>query len=322
MPVDANIDTTDLPLIDPNTGPLKMAVEDKRITLYTKAIIDLDKPCRIKYHPLTFNRCSVWVTGRLTKNYRCHVAIDTGCWALGALSWSVIRENKLPIYPIEIEEKVFDGFCYLPVLQVGEAKIREVGCLCMNKELDRQFFGMPVNRIRRVLLGLQLLKEFRYILVDGVHKELMLSAEQSFTPMQDDQWLQYPLKIEEYPKGGLRLMIDIPIGGKTYHIQLDTGSDGALTVDTKFFDELSKSITATVKKRKGKDLFLIGWVDCQKVVLPELDFCHRILKNAQISILPDDMAGKYTNLVGMQCFKDTVMVLDFERELMWVKQHN
>jgi len=322
MPVDANIDTnnTSLPLIDPNDGPLKKIMAGKNIrTFHTKSVIDLKEPCKIKYKPLSGNSCEATVTGRLAKNYQCSVLIDTGTPLLSVLSYNVVQENNLSFYPIK-GQSPSGGFCYLPYLKLGDAMIRDVPCLYMNRQWELQFFGIPVNKIRLVAFGLQLMREFRYILFDGVHGELTLSAKQSFMPLQDDQWLQYPIKIEDDINRNLRLMVDIPIEGNTYHLALDTGSYAGLQVDRKFFDKLSKSIKVTVKKQKFKyPIYQEGWVDCQKIVLPELDFCRRILKNAQIIILPDDMANKYTNFVGMQCFKDTIFVLDFENELLWVK---
>jgi len=322
MPVDSDIpkNGNGPPLLDPNSGPLKMTMTGKRIiAFHTKPIIDLDEPCRIKYNPLSGSSYEVTVTGRLAENYQCRVMIDTGCPVLCMLSCNVVQENNLPIYPIE-GQSPNGGVCYLPYLKLGEATIREVSCLYMNRQWELQFFGIPVNRIRTVLFGLQLMREFRYILFDGVHGELTLSAKQSFMPVQDNQWLQYPFKIEEDINRNLRLMVDFPIEGKTYHIALDTGADAGLTVDTKFFDKLSKNIKVAGKNRNFKYAnYQAGWVDCQKIVLPELNFCHRRIKNAQIIILPDDIAYKHTNTVGMRYFKDTVFVLDFESELLWVK---
>jgi len=235
------------------------------------------------------------------------------------LSSNIVQENKLPVYPIE-GMSPSGGVCYLPYLQIGRAAIRDVSCLYMNRQWELQFFGMPVNKPRMVLFGLQLMREFRYILFDGVHKELTLSAKQSFRPTQDNTWQQYPFKIEEDIIKNFRLMVDFPIEGKNYHIALDTGDGSGLIVDAKFFDKLSKDIKVTAKKQNIKRTFYqYGWVDCRKVVLPELDFCHRKIKNVQIIIRPDDIASKYPNFVGMKCFKDTVFVLDFERELLWVK---
>ena len=308
MPVDSDILKNDNgpPLLDPNSGPLKGPT------------MDLEEPCRIKYNP-SFKNCNAMVTGQLNQNYQCSVMIDTGCPVSCMLSYNVVQENNLPIYPIK-GLSPSGGICFLPYLQIGRATIREVPCLYMIRQWELQFFGIPINKIRVVFFGLQLIKEFRYILFDGVHGELELSSKQSFMPMQNSQWLQCPFKIEEDINKNLRLMVDIPIEGKNYHIGLDTGADAGLIVDTKFFDMFSKSIKVTAKKQNFKQAnYQAGWVDCQKIVLSELDFCHRKIKNAQIVILPDDITNKDTNFVGMQYFKDTVFVLDFENELLWVK---
>jgi len=323
MPVDANIDTnnTSLPLLDPNDGPLKKIMAGKNIRAFdTKSVIDLKEPCKIKYKPLSGNSCKATVTGRLGKNYKCSVLIDTGTPLLSMLSYNVVKDNNLSFYPIK-GQSPSGGFCYLPYLKLGDATIRDIPCVYMNRQWGLRFFGIPVNKTRTILFGLQLMREFRYILFDSVHRELTLSAKQSFMPLKDDQWLQYPFKIKDEINRNLRLLVDIPIEGNTYHLALDTGSYAGLQVDRKFFDKLSESIKLTVKKQKFKyPIYQEGWVDCQVVVLPELNFCHRDIKNAQIVILPDDMAYKYSNFVGMQYFKDTVLVLDFERELMWVKK--
>jgi hypothetical protein len=318
MLVDVNSNTK-LPLIDPNDGPLKMTLEGNTVALNTRPIIDLEEACKIKYNSLPFEGCNIIVAGQLAGNYQCRVLIDTGCPFLNMLNYNIVQENNLPVLPIEGGPFV-DGICHLPSLKLGEATIRDVACVYQNRQWELQFFGVPVNKTRMVLFGLQLMREFRYIQFDGVHRELTLSAKQSFVPTQDSQWLQYPFKIEEDITKNLRLMVDFPIEGENYHIALDTGASETLIVDTKFFDEFSKSIKVTAKKQNLKQVnYITGWEDHYKIVLPELDFCHRRIKNAQIIIKPDDVTYKYPNFVGMQCFKDTVFVLDFEREQLWVK---
>ena len=55
--------------------------------------------------------------------------------------------------------------------------------------------------------------------------------------------------------------------------------------------------------------------------LKELKVGNRILKNPSLTVMPDDagpMKG-YQGFLGLPCFKDTVMVLDFENNLMWIK---
>jgi hypothetical protein len=48
---------------------------------------------------------------------------------------------------------------------------------------------------------------------------------------------------------------------------------------------------------------------------------NRTVRNAKISVFPNDspIVEHCFGMLGMQYFEDTVMVLDFEKELMWVK---
>jgi hypothetical protein len=314
--------------VDPNSdGPLKIIITDKHINITgTKPlVVDLNEPCQIEYQNKEYAQSvasyeeNILLAGSLNNNYRCNVIIDTGCPHLCALSPVIVQENNLPIYPIDGDEYL-NGISYLSNLKLGKLVIHEMPCWYADQQWELQFFGIPIKKDKTITLGLMLMKEFRYISFDGVHRKLTLSAEQSFMPTQDDQWSRYPLKIEDDTHGALRLMVDIPIEGKTYHIALDTGSPDSLTIDRKFFDEFYKSEKVAIKKQDAKlGYYAEGWVNCQKITLPELDFCHRKIKNAQIFIRPDDMANKYPNIVGMKYFKDTVLVLDFENELLWVK---
>lgn len=148
--------------------------------------------------------------------------------------------------------------------------------------------------------------------IDSVHEEVTFSTNQSFIPLHDDQWLQYPIKIEKDQNDNLKLMVDIPIEGKIYHIGLDTGQAEALSINTKYLE--SMKVTGEIQKYKQLH-FTDGLVDCQRLILHQINICNRVINNPLITISPDNM----TNFIGMQCFNDTVMVLDFENKIMWVK---
>ena len=81
MPASSTIETNDTkqPLIDPNTGPLKITIAGRRIISFdTKPIIKLKEPCRIKYNPFFPSDRSVVVSGQLPNGTECRVMIDTG----------------------------------------------------------------------------------------------------------------------------------------------------------------------------------------------------------------------------------------------------
>ena len=47
----------------------------------------------------------------------------------------------------------------------------------------------------------------------------------------------------------------------------------------------------------------------------------RVIREAQVSVFPNDspLLDRCPGLIGMQFFRDTIVVLDFQRNLMWVK---
>jgi hypothetical protein len=66
----------------------------------------------------------------------------------------------------------------------------------------------------------------------------------------------------------------------------------------------------------------IGRLKCRTAAIPEFEFAGRIIKNANVSVFPDDsiLLEECGGLLGMQYFRDTVIVLDFEQELLWVRK--
>ena len=76
------------------------------------------------------------------------------------------------------------------------------------------------------------------------------------------------------------------------------------------------------KLKKGKELYpYIGRLKCRRGVIRELQLGSRTIKKAKISVFPNDspLLEECQGMIGMDCFRDTVIVLDFENEIMWVK---
>ena len=77
-----------------------------------------------------------------------------------------------------------------------------------------------------------------------------------------------------------------------------------------------------VKLKSGIEIYpYIGRLRCRRGVIAELKVGERSVVNAEASVFPDEspLVEDCGGLLGMQYFGDTVMVLDFERELMWIK---
>lgn len=292
-------DNPNQPLIDSYTGLIK------------KPIIELKEPCRVKYR---FDSRPI-VTGQIPEAREYPVAIDSGSPGFIEVSDIFVRENNLPIYPVG--KTASWGFCRLPSLKIGKATIRNPRCTYRAQHWELRVLGIPITKDKLVIVGLRLMKRFRYILLDGLRKEVELSAQQSFTPAEPNNWSQYPCTIEKDPK--TILMVDIPIEGEDVHIEFDTGCAYGLTVSSKLWAKLSERVKVKDSKNSKKGSYFSGWIPCQKKLIPRLTVGNKVINNAEVLVLPED--SHHISHLGMNFFKNTVVVLDFERNLMWVKNN-
>jgi hypothetical protein len=280
-------------------------------------------PFRIKYHPsYSVNRWMA-VEGSLAGGRKYPVILDTGA-SVGLFVNDVhIMENKLAISPFKRhgDDSVGSGMCSMPELHIGQLTLVNWPCYYRAQHTELQLLGIPLAKGKAVIAGLAALRRFKYIAFDSVKEEVELSLKEAFKPEQPDLWTQYSFSIEEDLGGSVFLFVKVPIAGKEVELQLDTGSGRGLAISQELWDEIHKEIRR-VKLRKGIDLYpYIGRLVCKRGVIPELEVGNRTIRNARISVFPDDspIVDQCSGMLGMQYFQDTVMVLDFGRDLMWVK---
>ena len=64
-----------------------------------------------------------------------------------------------------------------------------------------------------------------------------------------------------------------------------------------------------------------GWEDIKKITVEKIIIGEEIFSDAPIHIFSNDSKlGPDFFLLGMGCFKNTVIVLDFENNLLWIKK--
>ncbi len=286
-------------------------------------------PSRIKYHSsYSVNRWMA-VEGKLGNGRKYPVVLDTGASIALFVNDIHIMENKLAIYPLKShnDDSVGWGMCYLPELHLGLARgggqvtLANWPCFYREQHTEVQLLGLPLAKGKAIIAGLAALRRFNYISFDSIKKEVEFSLERVFKADRLDSWMQYSFVIEEDLGGNIFLFVKIPIAGEETELQLDTGSGRGLAITEELWERMSKKIRH-VKLKKGRDLYpYIGWLVCKRGVVPELEVGNRTIRNAKISVFPNDspIVDQCSGLLGMQYFQDTIMVLDFERNLMWVK---
>ncbi len=280
-------------------------------------------PCRIKYHSsYSINRWMA-VEGKLGNGMKYPVVLDTGASIALFVNDIHVMENKLAIHPLKSHDgdSAGWGMCYLPELHLGQVTLANWPCFYREQHTEIQLLGLTLAKGKAVIAGLAALRRFKYISFDSINKEVELSLEKVFKPDQLDSWTQYSFMIEEDLGGNSFLFVKIPIAGEETELQLDTGSGRGLAITEELWERLHEKIRH-VKLKKGIDLYpYIGWLACKQGVIPKLEVGNKTVKNAKVSVFPNDspIVDQCSGMLGMQYFQDTIIVLDFERNLMWVK---
>jgi hypothetical protein len=172
-----------------------------------------------------------------------------------------------------------------------------------------------------IILGLPVLREFKYVVFDNIKEQVELSRGESFEPSDANTWERYPISIEEDFHGNAFLFVNIPVAGEDIELQLDTGSGRGLAMSEGCWERIRERIEVP-KLKKGRQSYpYIGRLSCRQGVVAEFNILGRTVKNAEISVFANDspLLQGSEGLLGMQYFRDSVMVLDFYRDVMWVK---
>lgn len=325
----------DTHLIDPNFGPysIKIIIMDDGRQDYFWEIdsrIEQAELCRVKYHELYSTRRFIVVEGRIGnsgKNYP--VVLDTGASQSIFIKDIHVLDNNLSIYPIQTAKGGLNGYdlglCHLPELQIGNVALVDWSCLYLERHAKPKLFGLSIAQDNieddSIILGLPALQAFKYVMFDNVRKEVEFSYNESFESGEPNLWEQYPFSIKEDTRSNTFLFVNIPVFSDEIELQLDTGSGRGLAVRQKLWEKIRKKVR-NAKLKNGRDLYpYIGRLPCKRGTIAELEMGKRTINNAEISVFPNasPLMEDCQGLLGMQYFQDTVMVLDFENKLMWIK---
>ncbi len=279
--------------------------------------------CRVKYHPSFKRNHWMAVEGTMDNGRKYPVVLDTGASAGLFVNDIHILRNKLAVHPLS-PGKVNGpqwGICHLPKLTIGGIILTNWPCFYREQHLELQIFGLPIDRDNAVIAGVPALRRFSYITFDGVNKEVEFSLEKAFECDKPHLWEQHPFLIEQDLGGNARLLVKIPIAGCETSLLLDTGSGSGLALSEDMWNRISHRVQPG-KMTMADDLYpYLGRLPCKRAVVRQLSLGNRLFEQTRISIFPNDspLLGRCDALLGMQYFRESVVVLDFERSVIWIK---
>lgn len=331
-------DLRNVPRIDPNDPNCSISSisavsgsDGKKINVKLKADAFTlkmgENPCQVKCEkrPGPKGRLdnNILLPGELlgaSRNYP--INLDTGISGYILVNDIHILENKLPTYGSPNGQ---EGVCCLPDIRIGELVLSNLVAHFYFRHSELQLFRLPIEKNKEIMLGLSLLQRFKYVAIDNVKQAVEFSTVQSFPTPRQTSWSRYPFSIQADSDGDARIFVEIPIGGRNMPLVFDTGCQAALVTSEQIWKQTKERLHKTRMSIKTVYApFAGGNIRSRTAVVKELRVGDRTTQNAYVCILPNENplfkpADDQKGLLGMQCFDNTTLVLDFEREVMWVK---
>jgi len=307
-------------LLDPNTGIFEIISREpnQANVKWIESSIYMKDCAHVKMRE---NSRNVQVLGELNNGKNYPVVLDTGYPKYIGVTDTVVTDAGLPIYPMaDLGHHLIGGLCDLSQLKIGIVTIVQSPCEYWLAHYERHVLGVTTWKEMTITLGLGLLKKFSYIRIDNVNREIEIGGKQPFNTQDINQWNKYPMVIERNEKGNAKLMVDIPIAGKLRHIAFDTGSAEGLTLTEKIWDQVSQALQPVHEEKHRLATPLEGRIPCRRVTVELLTVGSIPLSYAQINVTANNNPfGQDDFTLGMDFLKETVIVLDFESKLLWIR---
>lgn len=268
------------------------------------------------YRSLVHSAPNVSVMVEFPNGCKYPAMLDTGLSSNMLLTSDIVLDNKFMIHPITGD--TFQGICRIPEMNVGDIKIENAQVFYYEQQWQLRVLNIPVYKHPNIILGIDFIKSFDYVLFNNVNQEVVFSKEKAFSPDNPDLWQSYPFEIKPQSRDNDRIMVQLPINGTIYELFFDTcGDKPGLNLNQIHWDVISKDVTIKNLRKSHYLAWQSGRLPCQKATVSTLTIGEKKIKNAKV-IISDD--ADRLSILSLNYFQDTTVVLDFVNKLLWIKR--
>ena len=333
-------DDSDVKRIDPNNGPFVIELEQAaaqdgnepetiHVIKWKKTRIsgnlEQDRTLSTKYRDFYFRMFShPAIEVEMPGAQKYTALLDTGYPGVVYVNDLVVRRGNLAVFPLgnHSDTGCAQGFCNIPSMKIGTVAVENPRCWYEQRHWQLKVLGVPLYRHKLVLIGLNMMSKFSYVLFDNRKRSVTFSPFDEFESVDSSLWLSIPFALEKV-KGELRLMVDISLGGHDVNVEFDTcGGKPGLILRQDTWQRVAGSVQARGGGKTLHPSFQYGWHSPRRYVLPEFQIGRLNLKNTKVDVLPadDEFMQDFEGMITFDCFKETVVVLDFKKKLLWIKK--
>ncbi len=269
-----------------------------------------NKTFSVKYHRCMIHSApQVYIPVEFPNGRKYIAYLDTGFNSIIILTSDIVVDNNLVVIPI-------CGACQIPILNIGQAQIKDATVFYDEQQWQFRVLNIPLYKHSAIILGRDFIKSFGYVMFDNVKKEVVFSKNGTFLPEYPHLWISYPF-IED-PNAGNTIMVKIPINGNILDIAFDScGGDPGLVLNKSHWQAIKNDLN--IKKLVNSNITI--WAGdhwpCKKATVSKISIGEKIIKNAEVNI---DENPEHLSIFSLGYFQDSVVVLDFVNNLLWIKK--
>lgn len=251
---------------------------------------------------------------------------DTGASPFIMIEDTQINRHKMPVLFFDPQNKLDSyGLAFADSLRVGPIEYKNAPCFFLKYHAEHRLLGLvPVHRFEWIVLPLDLMSAFGCIEFDQVANKIRISEAEPFTPDSPSEWITFPFEIRKTNIS--RLLFKIPLEGIEATLFLDTGAAFQLNVLPDLMRRLyQKRPDLEKQSSRRKDMYSPyagGVIKSKKFTAGDFHFADQTFSKVEI-FYPEkdpDPAPPFDGTIGINLFYNTLMVLDFKQNLMWVKK--
>lgn len=322
-PRDPSAEIHNLPHLDPNA----LGIRIKKSIDYNELLVSsphteirLSEPTRVGYNKFffDFDGQKIVVPGTMSNGRRYDIWLDTGCAEPMLVNTPILLENDLPVYPLFTDPctGIASGISHVSSLAIGDAVILNAPCVYLQMQWQFRLLTIPLMQQKLVLLGVPVISKFDYVLFDNIKKQVEFSPSGPYKPADDSRWSKYPMRVTEG-----RITVELPVQNQTLFLYFDTCARDAMWLREDTWKKLEPRLGPVTFQKGVLTSLYPSRVHCRKAELKEVNVANVSIKNTEILILDRDNIVFPDDTIGMTFFKNTVVVLDFNQNFMWIKNN-
>ena len=204
-------------------------------------------------------------------------------------------------------------------LKTGSFELTNYPCGLWNYHPQLRLLGLPIYEPEMIIIPLDMMRHFSYFKFDNIQQELSFSKTTSFEPVDRSRWLTMPFRYE-----GLHLVLETSIEGIPTTLMLDTGADFQLklneSVVKKIFENRSDFEKAWKKTTHFYGPYESGMTTEKQFTAKNFRFDDQTLNRVKLIYSDSNKDEQYQGVIGADLFDKTIMVVDFEKNILWIKK--